>query len=120
MSEHVYWILELDLQTGKEEEFRALMEEMVTATRANEPGALNYEWSTSDDGRVCHIFERYADSAATMQHLANFGEKFAARFMEILSPTQFTVYGSPNQQVKDALATFGVAIMQQVGGFSRG
>lgn len=119
MNEHVYWLLELDLQAGKEKEFHALMEEMVIATRANEPGALNYQWSTSEDGRVCHIFEHYADSAATIQHLANFSEKFAARFMEILSPKKFTVYGSPSQQVKDALAAFGVVIMQPVGGFSR-
>lgn len=119
MDKHVYWILELNIRAGKGPEFHALMDEMVTATLNDEPGALNYEWSTSDDGSVCHIFERYVDSVATVKHLTTFGEKFAARFMEILSPTKFTVYGSPNQQVKDALAAFGVAIMSPVGGFSR-
>lgn len=93
----------LEKQVG----FRTLMEEMVAPTLANEPGTLNYEWSTSGDGRIGHIFERYVDSDATMVHLASFGQNYTARFMEILSPTGFTVYGSPNQQVKEALAGFG-------------
>ena len=119
MNKQVYWMLELDVQAGNEVDFRTLMDEMVAATLANEPGALNYEWSVSEDGRVCHIFERYVDSDATMVHLANFGQTYAARFMELLSPTRFTLYGSPSQQVKDALAGFGISIMQPVGGFSR-
>ena len=119
MNKQVYWILELNIQAGKEADFRKLMDEMVAATLANEPGTLNYEWSTSDDGKACHIFERYVDSDATMVHMANFGQNYAARFMEILSPTQFTVYGSPNQTVTEALADFGITVMQSAGGFSR-
>lgn len=119
MTDHVYWMLELDVQAGREQDFRTLMEEMVAATKKNEPGTLAYEWNTSDDGRKCHLFERYADSAATMQHLANFGEKFAARFLEVLSPTSFVVYGAPSQEVRDALAAFGAAYMQPADGFTR-
>ncbi|NNK97815.1 MAG: antibiotic biosynthesis monooxygenase [Xanthomonadales bacterium] len=119
MNKHVYWLLELDIQSGREEDFRTLMDEMVTATKEDEPGTLGYEWSTSEDGRKCHIFESYEDSAATLQHLANFGEKFAARFLEVLSPTSFVVYGAPSQEVRDALAAFGASYMQSVGGFTR-
>jgi quinol monooxygenase YgiN len=119
MNNHVYWMLELDVQAGREHDFRALMKAMVTATENDEPGTLAYEWSISDDGTKVHIFERYADSAATMQHLANFGEKFAARFLEVLNPTSFMVYGAPSQEVRDALAAFGAAYMQPAGGFTR-
>ena len=55
MKNHVYWLLELEVQAGKEQEFRTLMREMVAATLVNESGALSYEWNTSEDGRVCHI-----------------------------------------------------------------
>ncbi len=119
MNNNVYWMLELDVQAGREQDFRDLMKEMVAATERDEPGTLAYEWSTSDDGAKCHLFERYADSAATLQHLANFGEKFAARFLEILSPTSFVVYGAPSQEVRGALAAFGASYMQPVGGFTR-
>ena len=119
MATDVSWMLELNVQRGREKDFTVLMNEMVTATRANEAGTLNYEWSTSADGCVCHIFERYVDSAAVMTHLATFGEKFAGRFLEVLKPVRFVVYGSPSQDVKDALAGFNPVYMQPVGGFSR-
>lgn len=119
MTNYVYWMLELEIQSGREAEFQVLMTEMVAATLANEPGALNYEWSTSENGKTCYIFERYVDSDATMVHLANFGEKFAGRFLEILNPTSFKLFGSPNQAVRDAVAGFGAVFMPTVGGFSR-
>jgi quinol monooxygenase YgiN len=119
MATDVSWILELNVQPGHEREFSALMQEMVGSTKENEPGTLDYQWSTSADGGVCHIFERYVDSAAVMVHLATFGEKYAGRFLEILAPVRFVVYGSPNQEVKDALAGFQPSYMQPEAGFSR-
>jgi quinol monooxygenase YgiN len=119
MARHVSWILELNIQPGREKDFRGLMEEMVSATRANEPGTLAYEWSTNADGTVCHISERYVDSAAVLPHLGTFGEKFASRFLDILKPVRFVVYGSPSAAVQDALAGFNPVYMEPVGGFSR-
>ncbi len=119
MKSDVYWMLELDVQAGREDDFRPLMAEMVSATQANEPGTLNYEWSTSADGKRCHLYERYVDSAAVMTHLGTFGERFAARFLEVLKPIRLVVYGSPSPAVKGALAGFNPVYMEAVGGFSR-
>jgi len=112
-------MLELNIQEGKGAELPALIEDMVKATLENEPGTLDYQWSTSSDGTVCHIFERYVDSDGVMVHLGAFGVRFAARFTEILSPTRFVIYGSPNQAVKDALAPFNPTYLGSAGGFSR-
>ncbi len=49
MSAQVYWTLELEVQGGSDE-FTTLMKDMVGATQTNEPGTVNYEWSTSADG----------------------------------------------------------------------
>ncbi len=119
MATDISWVLELSVQPGRDRDFKALMEEMVAATRANEPGTLNYEWSTSSDGSACHIYERYGDSSAVMIHLVAFDMKFAGRFLELFKPVRFVVYGSPSQEVKNALADFNPVYMQQVGGFSR-
>jgi quinol monooxygenase YgiN len=119
MAADVSWMLELNLQPGREKDFRTLMNEMVTATRANEPGTLIYEWNTSADGSVCHLYERYIDSAAAMTHLGTFGGKFAARFLEILKPVRLVLYGSPSQKVRDALAGVGAVQMELAGAFSR-
>ncbi|HXZ92854.1 MAG TPA: antibiotic biosynthesis monooxygenase [Burkholderiales bacterium] len=119
MSSQVSWMLELEILPGRGGALRKLMAEMVDATKANEPGTLDYQWSTSADGKQCHIFERYVDSAATMIHLGTFGERFAGRFLEILKPVRFVVYGSPNAAVRGALTAFNPIYMEALGGFSR-
>lgn len=119
MSDNVQWLLELNIKDGELETVKTLMNEMVSATQTGEPGTLNYEWFISDDGKICHLFERYVDSAATMIHLGAFGEKFADRFLAVLEPTRFVVHGNPDDEVREALAGFGAVHMAQIGGFTR-
>ncbi|WP_169570036.1 putative quinol monooxygenase [Sneathiella limimaris] len=119
MSDHVYWIIEADVVDGKLEELKALMQEMSEATQADEPGALNYEWSLSADETECHIFERYSNCETTMIHMGNFGSKFAKRFMSVLKPKRTTLYGNPDEKVKKAMAPLGAVLMTSAAGFSR-
>jgi quinol monooxygenase YgiN len=119
MNSHVCWMLEMQVREGRGDDFRALMAEMASATEANEPGTLDYEWSLSADGRTCHLWERYADSAAALVHGAAFGTRYAARFLDVLAPTRLTLYGSPSDEVKAALAPFNPVVMQPAAGFSR-
>ncbi len=119
MNGHVCWMLEMEVREGRESDFRTLMAEMAAATEANEPGTLDYEWSLSADGRTCHLWERYADSAAALVHGAAFGSKYAARFFDVLATTRLTLYGSPSDEVKAALAPFAPVLMQPAAGFSR-
>ena len=119
MANTVQWVLELNIKDGKFDAFEALMNEMVTATRSDEPGALAYEWFTSDDNTTCHIYERYADSTAVMTHLGNFGANFAERFLDTLEPTRLKVYGSPSDEARQALSGLNAEFMGHIGGFSR-
>jgi quinol monooxygenase YgiN len=118
MGDQVSWVLEVAVKPGQIETFRALMNEMVGSTRA-EPGALIYEWFVSDDGSVVHLYERFADSAATLAHLGTFGEKFAGRFLAAVDPTRLTVMGSPNDEAKAALNGLGATYLGPFGGFAR-
>lgn len=119
MGDIVFWILELAIKEGEVDALKALMEEMSEATQENEPGALNYEWYISVDESSCHLFERYADSAALLTHLGNFRKHFASRFMSILRPTKMTVYGSPNEEAAKALDGMRAIYFSPLGGFSR-
>lgn len=119
MSNSVSWLLEFAVKDGQRANFDSVVKEMIEATEANEPDALNYEWFIDADGKNGQIYERYADSAATMTHLGNFGEKFAERFLAVLEPTRFFVYGSPSDEVKAALEAFGAVYMDRIGGFTR-
>ena len=118
MGDRVSWVLEVAVKPGQLDAFRALMQEMVEATRA-EPGALGYEWFVSEDGGVVHLNERYAGSAAALAHLATFGEKFAGRFLASVDPTRLTVMGSPSDEVQVALSGFGPTYLRPFGGFAR-
>ena len=119
MSDAVSWVLELTIKDGQLDAVKALAEEMSEATQADEPGATHYEWYLDEDGKTVHIFERYADSAATMVHLGNFGAKFAERFLACLDPARMIVYGDPSAEVRSALAGFGAVHMAQMTGFAR-
>jgi quinol monooxygenase YgiN len=115
----IYWVFELAINPGRFEDLKTLMADMVEATQRNEVGTLDYEWAISDDRQVCHVYERYRDSAAVMTHLESFGANFAARLMEAVKPARLVVYGKPSAQVKDALAGLSPVYMAAFGGFSR-
>ena len=119
MSENVYWILEVAVQPGQVEAFKAMAQEMSAATKANEPGTLGYHWNAAADGTTFHIFEHYKDSASCMVHLGNFGKNFAARFMPLVKPVRFTVYGTPSDDVKKAIGGLGPVYTQPIDGFLR-
>jgi hypothetical protein len=91
---------------------------MIESTQA-ESGALIYEWSIGEEGGSVHSYERYADSAAVLAHLAAFGAKFAQRLLGAVDVTRFVVYGSPNGEVREALSAFGPTYMTPLGGFAR-
>ena len=118
MSE-VSWIYELAVNEGQLEALERLMARMVATTRADEPGALIYAWSLSEDGRRCHIHEHYADPEAAMAHLRTFGKDFAEAFAEVLTPLKMVVYGEPDERLRRALAGERTSFMRPIGGFMR-
>jgi quinol monooxygenase YgiN len=116
---HVTWVFELAVHEGRDADFQALMAEMVAGTRRDEPGALDYEWFLTDDGRRLHILERYADGAAAMTHLGNFGARYMKRFFDVLVPERITLYGAAGDDVRGALADLHPVVMRRADGFSR-
>ena len=119
MSDIIEWVLEMRIQDGQTDNVQPLISEMVDATQRDEPGALHYEYFLSEDGRTCTVLERYADNAAVMVHLTNFGAKFADRFLTIIAPERFAVFGPADAQVREALAGFGATHHAFAAGFHR-
>lgn len=68
---------------------------------------------------MCHICEKYSDSAAALAHLGNFGANVAERFLELFAPTSFHVYGEPSDEVRGVLDGFGAVYLGPLGGFAR-
>ena len=74
MDTQIAWVLEVAVKPGRFDAFRALVDEMVGSTRA-EPGALSFEWFGGEDGSVAAIYERYADAATALAHVASWGRR---------------------------------------------
>jgi quinol monooxygenase YgiN len=118
MSENVLGITVVQIKPGQLDNFRAVVKDLVAATRANEPGAMAYEYFVSPDGTTCHIYERYVDSAAVMAHLANFSQ-FAEQFMAAVEMTGVTLYGDPSDELREAVSGLNPVILQPMDGFAR-
>lgn len=59
---------------GKVEEFKRLSEQCMEVVRAKDTGTLQYEVFLNEDESECIVLERYRDSEALMQHMANLGD----------------------------------------------
>ena len=118
MSENVYWVIELAVTPGRFEDLKTLVAELEEANR-NKVGFLTWAMAISDDRQVFHIYERFEDSAAIMNHMQSFGPKFFERFFEILKPTRFVIYGTPSAEVKDAVAPFNPVYMTPLADFRK-
>ena len=118
MDGQVSWVVEVAVRPGALDSLKDLMEELVAGARA-EPGTLCYEWYVSDDDGTIHVYERYADSEATIVHNRAFAERGAERFLAAVEPTRFTVYGNPSAAARAVLDGFGATYLDAWGGFSR-
>ncbi len=118
MSNQISWHVELQIKQGQIDALRALTSEMVESTK-NESGALIYERFISEDGQVVHVFERYIDSTAAIEHLVAFGKRYGERFAALVDRKRFTVFGVPSVELKQILDRFGAAYFVPFAGFSR-
>ena len=113
----IAWRVELVVKPSQFDNFRTLTGEMVAIAR-NERGVLSYQRFVSNDGAQVHVYERYADSAAALAHLENFGTRFAARFEVMVTRRQFTVFGQPDDPaLKEVLDRFGAVYLRPFGDF---
>ena len=117
-SHPVFYNLQLTIRDGQQEAFSNLMEEMVAATK-QEAGTLVYEWFIAADGKTCQIHEMFADTAAYQEHSANFGAKFATRFMSMMEITGFTVYGNSDSEAREQMSSLQPVFFEALGGFRR-
>jgi quinol monooxygenase YgiN len=116
---HVYWLITASVKDGQLENLKEINAEMVQNTKNNEPGTLTYDWSVTADGKTCYFFEHYANSDAVMIHTKTFGEKYAARLLEMIEIKNFEVFGNPNETVKNSLSPLGANFHRSIGGYAR-
>ena len=111
MNAEISWLVELAVKPGQLDNFRALTGEMVEFSR-REPGVLGYDRFVSEDGKLVYACERYADSAAALDHLQTFEKKFSYRLLGMVDRRRFTVFGTPTDELKRRLDRFGATYLR--------
>lgn len=118
MTTQISWQVELAVEPGQLDNFRALTAEMVAYTQT-EPGALIFERYVSEEGSTVYVNERYVDSAAAVAHLRAFGDRFSAQFDRMVVRKRFIVFGAPSDELRGILDGIGVTYLGLLAGFSR-
>jgi quinol monooxygenase YgiN len=112
----VAWLFELEVQPENRQALEALVPEMIAETKKAEPGSRAYQIFTDGASKIC-VYERYDDSAAALEHMKNFGEKFAGRFMALVTPVRFTLLGSPSPELLEVVGPIGALVHTPLAGY---
>jgi quinol monooxygenase YgiN len=91
----------LKIKLGKMEDFKKLANSCVEVVKQKDKGTIQYDWFYNDQKSECIVIERYVNSKAGLDHIANVGE-LLGRLVE-LSTISLEIYGSPSDDLKNAL-----------------
>ena len=67
-------IVRFKFHEGKLEEYKRLAAQCMEIVRTKDTGTLQYDTYFNDDQSECIVLERYRDSEALIEHLANLGD----------------------------------------------
>jgi quinol monooxygenase YgiN len=88
---------------GKREEFERLSAQAMEIVKNKEPGTLQYDIFMNDDRSECVVIERYRDSEAAMEHVANLSHLFDAVFATV-TIVHGELLGEPSEELRANLA----------------
>ena len=95
---------------GKREEYLRLSDQAMDLVRTKEPGTLQYDLYLNGDRSECMFIERYRDSEAAMEHVANVGHLFAA-VLSTVSVVHGELLGEPSAELRAKLAGSDVPVL---------
>ncbi|WP_420320794.1 putative quinol monooxygenase [Flagellimonas sp.] len=96
----------LKIKPGKMDEFKKLAHDCVEMVKQKDKGTTQYDWFYNEDKYECIVRERYVDSDAVLDHMANVGHLLGG--LVELSDISLDLYGNPSENLKNALEGFDV------------
>jgi quinol monooxygenase YgiN len=118
MANYIRATAEHSISKGKMDEFKKLVAEIIDRVEATEPNTISYEWFLSNDESKCYVVQIYKDSEAGMAHLRNIADLMSP-FHEVAPLTGLMVFGSPSDQLIQALAPVGARFYAHFNGVTR-
>jgi len=118
VSVHISWHVELVVKAGEFANFMALTKEMIKTAR-REHGTIIYERFGNEDDNIIYLYERYANASAALAHLQEFEKTYGEQFAKLVERKRFTVFGTPNDGLRNMLDRYGATYFRILGGFYR-
>lgn len=118
LNNEIICVFSFSTTEDKVNDFKSLVSTIVAETQ-KEPGTLSYIYSISDDHTTVNIIEYYSDSASLISHVTTTFGPFAADFLSLVQLKDFTVHGTPSNEVKDLLKDFSPKYMTPFNGFNK-
>ncbi len=91
----------LKIQPGKLSEFTKITAICLNDARKKDKGTTQYDWFLNENRSECVIRERFKDSTALLEHIANQSQEAKALF-DIVDRS-LEVYGTPSEILKEKM-----------------
>jgi quinol monooxygenase YgiN len=88
---------------GKLDEYKRLSVQAMEIVRTKDTGTLRYDIYLNDDRSECMVVERYRNSEALTEHMANLGD-LAEAILATVSLVHGEVLGEPSAELRANLA----------------
>jgi quinol monooxygenase YgiN len=98
----------LKVHDGKLDEFKHIAEKCMDSVRTKDTGTLQYDFFFSDDHSECVVQERYRDSDAAVEHVANLGETMGELFETCVFSAD--IFGTPSPELAKGLEGLDIRI----------
>jgi quinol monooxygenase YgiN len=116
-SNEIHGTSRIVIHEGKLEEFKRLAAQCVEIVRTKDTGTLEYDLFLNADGTECFVHERYRDSAAGLEHMANIGPMMKP--LSEISTITGEVCGTPSPELRKSLEAAGVRLYTPFQSLSR-
>ncbi|WP_086932839.1 putative quinol monooxygenase [Agarilytica rhodophyticola] len=116
MFDHIGWIVEAKIKEGRRDDFKAIVDEIVTKTQ-DEGGTLTYKYFVSDDGDVL-VLEQFNDVESAHIHITTW-DNYAERWLEAAPGTRMVHLGNLPEALRERHGALAPKLLKPFAGFSR-
>ena len=111
---------EFNIEKGKIEEFKKLIQDMSRMVENNEPDTINYQFYLNRTETKCMVHETYTNSESVLAHITGIASKtILPKIFNIAKLNRLDVYGNPSEELQKVLTSFDSQTFNLFTGFNR-